>query len=116
MEGVRPDELEFVRRSLTQSLVRAYESTAARLAFVNELAKYERPDDYPVHRLEWLQEMQADELRELANRHIHPDALVVVVVGDGRQVRAGLEGLAHELVELDAHGRRIDPTPAATRG
>ena len=99
-QGVAREEVDFARRALTQSLVRAFESGSARLMLLEAIHKYGLPADYPVGRRAWLDGMTADHLDGLAERHLSPNDLVVVVVGDAEASAAALAGLG-QVIEVD---------------
>ncbi len=105
-EGVTPSEVEFTRKALSQSLTRNLESAQARLTWLENIARFGYPLDYLDRRLTWLGAMTVEELGELARRRLHPDALVVLVVGDRAQVLEPLRALGLGPVqELDLYGR-----------
>ncbi|MEM7308157.1 MAG: pitrilysin family protein [Planctomycetota bacterium] len=102
--GVTADELEFARESLSQTLLRQYESVGAKAALVSNLAKYGWPADYPARRLAWLAEVSKADLDALAERHLHLDRLEVLAVGDAERIRGGLEDLGFEAFEVREAG------------
>jgi zinc protease len=111
--GIRPEEAEYVRRSLSRALSRSLESTAARLHWLEALERYGHPLDLLERRLAWLKTTDAAQLDDLARRHIHADALEVFVVGDRAAVLEPLLGLGWgEVLELDAQGERLQPASA----
>jgi len=103
--GIRPEELEFARRSLTQAMLRRFESSSERLRLVNGISLFGRPTDWPKVCLDRLETLTTAELDDLARRYVRPDDLAVLVVGDAERVRPGLEALGRgPVVELDGHG------------
>ena len=104
--GFRPEEVAFGRRSLSQSLAGALESSSARLQLVEAVEKYGWPDDTPARRLAWLSSMDAPELDALVQRLVRPEDLVVVVVGDRARVAPELAELG-PLVDVAADGETI---------
>jgi zinc protease len=86
--GIREEEAAFARSSLSRALGRSLESAQARLHFLENVARYDYPLDVLERRLAWLATMRASDLDALARRHVHPDALDVLVVGDRSQVLA----------------------------
>ena len=92
-DGVRPEELEFARRALTQALLRRFESSAERLQLANGVSRYGRPLDWPRLRMESLNTLTLADLDALAQRHVRPDEMSILVVGDAARVRADLEAL-----------------------
>jgi zinc protease len=104
-DGVREDELAFARQSMTQAALRQYESAASRLQLADNVSKYGWPDDYPERRLALLDVLTSADLRALAERHVRPGALRVLVAGDAEEVGAGLAELPlGPPVELDIDG------------
>jgi zinc protease len=86
--GVREEELEFVKSSLTRTLARGLESSTARLAWLENQARHGFPPDLIEQRLAWLARMTRADLDRLAHEHVRPQELVHLVVGD----RAALAG------------------------
>jgi zinc protease len=107
-EGVTAAELDFAREALTQALLRRYEGSSARLALASNVARYRWPDDYPARQLEELERLTPRDLTELAQRHLDPARLQVLVVGDRDRVRGPLEALGRGLRELDGYGDAAD--------
>jgi predicted Zn-dependent peptidase len=60
---------------------------------LENLAVYGLPDNYYDRYLERLAGMQREELREVAQRHLHPDRIAVVAVGPAEALVPQLEGL-----------------------
>ncbi|HED65495.1 MAG TPA: insulinase family protein [Planctomycetes bacterium] len=108
LDGIQPEEADFARQAISLSLQRAYESGSARLAFLGAIGGLGLPEDYPERRLAWLESMDAATLDALAHRLIHPDRLVVLVVGDRAEIENDLRGLdIGEVVLLGPHGERL---------
>jgi len=111
LAGVGEEELARARDTLAQALCRRFESTAGRLDFVEALGAYGFPDDYLSRRLELLEQLGTDDLRELALKYVHPDRAVILVVGDGAVVAPRLAELGYGPVRaLD-----VDGVPLAAR-
>ena len=86
LAGPTQTEVDFTRDSLEQSLARQFETPASRLAFVRRLQLFGWPDDYPLLRLRQLVELGPPGLAALAQRHLRPSSLIVLAVGDARQL------------------------------
>jgi zinc protease len=107
-DGVKPEELTFTKEALAMSARRQYEATGALIGMVDSAAKYGWADDYPKQRLTELDALTADQFKALANKWIHPDAMVILVVGDKSKVGAKLAKLGFgDPIELDADGNRV---------
>jgi zinc protease len=106
--GPRPatdEEVQVVKTINTLSLPGRWESSAAVLGSVSELVQFGLPDDY------W--NAYADEVRGVTTaavnaagkRHLKPDELVFVVVGDRAVIEPGLATLGFDRIQLiDADG------------
>lgn len=111
--GIEGAELEFTRKSLSRALTRSLESTQARLALLENIARHGYPLDVLERRLAWLGTMSASELDALARKHVRPEALAMLVVGDREQVLAPLQALGlGEVRELDPSGEPLAARPA----
>ena len=83
-----------------------YETTAAIAAALANLHIYGLGADYFDRYRERVRRVTAAEVHEAAQRHLHPERLQVVVVGDPAAVRAPLEALGVGPVAVyDAEGR-----------
>jgi zinc protease len=112
-EGITAEELVFAQSALTQQQLPRYESSRARLGWVETIGQYGWPADFVERRLAELEGLTTERLRELAREHVHPDALTILVVGDKSVVLEGLEGLGlGPVVELDIDGLPIAQAPA----
>jgi zinc protease len=106
--GVKPEELAFTKDALGMGARRQYESTMALAGMVDNAAKYGWPDDYPKQRLAELDAMTPARFGELAKKWIHPDAMVILVVGDKAKVGEKLAKLGYgDPIELDSEGNRV---------
>lgn len=104
-EGVTAEELAFAKNALTQQQLPRYESSRARLGWVETIGQYGWPADFVERRLTELDGLSLERLRELAVEHVHPDDLTVLVVGDKSVVLEGLQGLGlGPVTELDIDG------------
>jgi zinc protease len=97
--GVRPEEAEFAQKSLSRALARSLESTTARLGLLESIARHGYPLDVLERRRAWLARMGAADLDALAARHVHPERLVLLVVGDRARVLEPLAALGLGSVE-----------------
>lgn len=99
LEGVDEEELEFTRKALVQAMSRQYESTRALAGYLNNISKYGYPDDYLEERVTMLHELTPEKLKAMARKHLTPNEMVLLVVGDAEHVQAGLEELGYGPVQ-----------------
>ena len=105
LDGPTDEELAFTKNALEQSLARQFESASATLAFLDTVDRLELPDDYPLARLAWLACSSRDQRRALLRRHLYPDELTILVVGDRASVARDLAALElGPLAALDIDG------------
>ena len=108
LAGPTDAELDFARRAILQANARRYESMRALAELVDNVGRYGFPDDYPERQAEELRELGVDRLRELARRHLDPERMAILVVGDAAEIRSGLAELElGDVVELDIDGEPL---------
>lgn len=106
--GVRPpteDELDRAKKSRTLTLPGSWETNNAVLGSLAELVQYGLEDDYFDTYAERVRALGLREIRGVAEKTIHPDRIVWVVVGDREKIEAGIRELnLGPIVEIDADG------------
>ncbi len=108
LDGITEEELAFAKSALAQSAARQYEGSRARLGLLENVRKYGYPDDYPEQQLRQLDALTVAELKTLARKHLKPESMAILVVGDKAKVMDGLATLGlGEVVELDIDGAPI---------
>lgn len=113
-EPVDAGELEAAKGYLVGSFpisIQTAEQVAGEVAFTRLMGL---PIDDLLQRRERLSAVSVDDVRRVAARHLRPDSLTVVVVGDAGRVLAGLEAIAPvELVDLE--GRPMERSALEVR-
>ncbi len=87
------DELELSRATLTKGYARNFETTGQLARGLTHLALYDLPDDTFADFSPRIRALGPGEVTDAANRHIHPERLVVVAVGDRAKIEDGLRAL-----------------------
>lgn len=108
--GLREDEIAFMRSSIGQADARQYETPGQKAGFLGRLLEYELAKDYVNKQTEILKNINKKELDELAKRHLPVDKMHIVVVGDKKTVLPKLKQLEYEVVELDMNGNTVTTT------
>lgn len=90
-EAISIDELSLATSYLDGVFPIRFETTAAIAAALSVLVLHGLPDDYYDRYRERVRAITTEQILEAAQRHLHPDALQMVVVGDPSVVRAPLE-------------------------
>jgi zinc protease len=107
-EPVGAEELSLATSYLDGVFPIRYETTAAIAAALATLVVHDLPDDYFDEYRSNVRGVTVEQVREVAERHLHPDALQMVVVGDPAAVRAPLEALHFgPLTVYDPQGRPL---------
>jgi zinc protease len=106
-EPISPEELSLATNYLDGVFPIRFESTAAIAAALSVLALFELPDDYYDTYRERVRAVTAEQVLDAARRHVHPEALQMVVVGDPAAVRGPLETMHFGPLSLyDVTGQR----------
>jgi predicted Zn-dependent peptidase len=96
IRGERPvtrQELELGRASLTRGYPRNFETADQVARGAAQLALYDLPDDYFTTFVPRVLALSEDEVTAIAAKHIDPDRLLSVVVGDRDKLMSSLKGL-----------------------
>jgi zinc protease len=91
---VTPAELDVARAALTRGYPRNFETSDQVARSAAQLALYDLPDDYFATFVPRIEQLGLDAIHDAAVRHLHPDRLVTLVVGDKERVEPALGTLA----------------------
>jgi predicted Zn-dependent peptidase len=83
---VTPAELGVARAALTRGYPRNFETSDQVARSAAQLALYDLPDDYFATFVPQVEQLGLDAIHDAAVRHLHPDRLVTLVVGDKARV------------------------------
>lgn len=92
-EAIFPSELSLATSYLDGVFPIRFETTSAIAAALAVLAIHGLPDDYYDRYRARVRAITTEQILEAAQRHLHPDSLQMVVVGDPAAVRAPLEAM-----------------------
>jgi zinc protease len=99
-ELVPEEELERAKRYVALRLPQRFESASDITARLSEIVLYELGDDYFAKYVERIMDVKADDVQRVAEQHVNPDRMVVVVAGDQEAVQGPLERLDLAPVEV----------------
>jgi predicted Zn-dependent peptidase len=90
---ITAEELGLGVAALTRGYARNFETAEQIARAVGQIALYELPDDYFVQFVPRMEQLTADEVMTVAARHLEPDRLTTLVVGDLQAIATDLQGL-----------------------
>ena len=105
--GISEPELSFTRKSIGQRDARQFETPGQKLGFLSRILIYDLDESFVEEQNEILASIGAEELNELATKHLTMDDMIIVIVGDKAVILPQLEELGYEIVELDAEGNEL---------
>lgn len=91
--GVTADELSRTINNQVRSLPGSFETSGDLLGAIARNVTYARPDDYYATLADRYRAMTAADLDDAARRHLRPDALIWVIVGNAAKVEPQLRQL-----------------------
>lgn len=81
-QGISEEDLAFTKDALIKSNARRFETLGALIGMLNQIARYDLPDDYIKTQEAFVQSLTLDQHRALAQKYITPDQMIYLVVGD----------------------------------
>jgi zinc protease len=105
---ITPEELTKAQKNETLALPGSWETIDAVGSSVGEIVEFGLPDDYYISYPEKVHALSVNDLSKAAQKVVHPDQLVWVVVGDRVKIEAGLRELGWgDMHFLDADGDAV---------
>jgi zinc protease len=105
-EAISADELSLATSYLDGVFPIRFETTAAIAAALSVLVLHGLPEDYYDRYRARVRAISTEQILDAARRHLHPESLQMVVVGDPATIRAPLEAMDFGSVTLyDAQGQ-----------
>ncbi len=108
-DGITDEELSFMKSSIGQRDAREYEAPWQKASFLQRIVHYDLDKGFIDERDAILQAITKQEINGLAKKYLPSEKMNILVVGDKATVKAGLENLGYELVELDLRGNPLPP-------
>jgi zinc protease len=97
--GIEQEELDYAKKSLSQSDAMKYETPFDKASFLGQLVNYDLPTGYIDEQNKILNALTKEELNALAKELLPLDNMIYVVVGDKDKVRAPLEKSGYKVIE-----------------
>lgn len=105
-KGISDDELAFMKSSIGQRDARNYETPRQKAGFLRRIVHYDLDRTFVDEQTKIVQEITKDEINALAKKHLQPDNMYILVVGDEATNKAKLEKLGYEVVVLNEEGEK----------
>ncbi|MHC2992925.1 peptidase M16 [Pontibacter sp. HJ8] len=105
--GIREDEVAFMKSSIGQSDARKYETPGQKAGFLGRLLEYDLKKDYVKKQTDILNKITKQEIDALAKKNLPVENMHIVVVGDKKTVLPKLQKLQYEVIELDTDGNPV---------
>jgi zinc protease len=102
------EEFERARQALIRGYPPTFEAVDQLTARLIDLVHFGLPDDYFVGQVERLRTVSLADVQRVAEEHVHPDELSVVVVGDRAAIESRILQLGSPIVYLDYDGLRVE--------
>ncbi len=108
-EAVPEEELQGVKNYLTGNFVMALESPQTVASFAINTSRYNLPEDYYSTYLQKIADVTAHDVKDEAQKYIHPDNNYILVVGNAEQIKDKLSKFG-SLQYYDRYGSKLDTT------
>ena len=92
---VTPEELSLGVAALTRGYARNFETSEQIARAAMQLALFELPDDYFEQFVPTISRVTADDVQRVMERHVNPDRLTTLIVGDVDVIGSSLGALGH---------------------
>jgi zinc protease len=105
---MKPDELSLAKDSQSRSLPGIFETSSGEAGALSEVFVYNLARDYFSKLPDQLNAVSAEDAEAVAKKHLHPDQLILVCVGDRSKIEPELVKLDLGAVEIrDPDGKII---------
>jgi len=105
--GITKEELKFAQAALGQRDARNYETPGQKLGFLNQMQTYDLDPSFIDEQSSILEYLTKDEIDALAKKHVNPNEMIIVVMGDKTTQLPELRSLGMRIVELDGDGNPV---------
>lgn len=106
--GISEEDMNFTKNSLLKSNALRFETLGALRGMLSQIAKYNLPFDYVKNQERQIQQMTIEEHKTLAQKYLHPDKMIYLIVGDKATQFDKLKELGFgEPILLDKDGNAV---------
>jgi zinc protease len=97
--GVNDDELDFLKKSITQSDALRYETNIQKASFFARLVEFDLPKDYIRQQNQTINSLTKEEINTLAKEVLQAEKMTILIVGDKEKIKAPLEKSGYKIVD-----------------
>ena len=106
--GISAEDLKFTKDALIKSNALRFETIGALRGMLAQIARYNLSYDFIKDQEKQISDMTIDEHKTLAQKYIHPDKMIYLIVGDKATQMGNLKNLGFgEPILLDKDGNVI---------
>jgi zinc protease len=98
-KGITEKELEFMRNAINQRDALKYETPGAKLGFLARILEHNLTPSFVDTQSEIVKKISAEEINQLAKKHLNIEEMIMVVVGDAKKLKPELEALGYPVVD-----------------
>ncbi|MES1197758.1 MAG: pitrilysin family protein [Chitinophagaceae bacterium] len=106
--GIKPEELAFMKNSIGLSEALRYETPAQKAQFIRRILDYNLTGNYTQVQNKLLKGMTKSEIDGIAKLYLKPDKMNILLVGDKVKWLNGVKKLGYDIVELDTDGKPVE--------
>jgi zinc protease len=107
-DGITKEELDFTKKSLSQSEALDYETLDDKANFLYQIQHYNLSKDYVKEQATILDNITQNDINEIAKKRLPSDKMIILVVGNKAEILEGLKGLGYPIVELTKDGKPVE--------
>ncbi len=105
--GIKPEEIAFMQKSIGQSDARNYETGVQKAAFIGRIQQYELPADFVSKQNTILNNITPTDINSISKKYLDVNKMNILLVGDKQLILPGLKRLNYEIIELDVDGNKM---------
>jgi len=100
--GITDEELNFTKNSIIQRDALKYETPFQKASFLSNIVEYNLPADFQEQRMNVLNTITKEEINTLAKEQLHPDNMIIMVVGNAYTLKDRLGNIGYgKVTELE---------------
>jgi len=108
-DGIPAEDLAFTKNALIKSNALRFETISALRGMLSSIAKYNLPYDYIKNEEKQIADMTIEEHKQIAQKYLHPDKMIYLIVGDKAAQMEKLKSLGFgDPILLDKDGNKIN--------